>query len=274
MRGAHKFMQVTDGFKALSSDQRAQYDRDGVLSPIRVLASDEALFYRTALEDLETRLGKQQDYAGWCHLYFRWAYDLATHPGVLDVVEDILGPDLLIRATLILCKHPHDPRNVSWHQDGYHSGFDQIPTTSAWIALSDSTSENGCMRVIPGSHKEGALDHVMLESEEALLRKGAEVQVEVDETRARDLVLKAGEMSLHQVHIIHGSNPNRSDRKRVGFIVRFVTPEFRQTNAPVVRARGTADCRHLPLLQEPPSGSVGEGIAAWRAFLRQRNELG
>jgi len=252
--------------KAFSAEQAARYERDGAVFPVRVLTADEAARYRAEFEKLESRVGAARGYLAWSHLFFRWAYDLARTPSILDAVEKLIGPDVLIYSTLILCKYPHDPSLVRWHQDGTHSGLYLSPTVSAWVALSDSTPENGCMRLIPGSHRLGRLPHAASSAADNLLKNSDEVQVEVDEATASDVVLSAGEMSLHHYSIIHGSNPNLSDTKRVGFIIRFVTPRFTRADAPFVRARGAGDCPHLELLREPPSGGFEDNFAAWVAF--------
>jgi len=152
-----------------------------------------------------------------CHLFFRWAYDLATHPGVLDILEDLLGPDLFVHSTRIFYKHAHDPSYVSWHQDGRYSSLNSKPAPSAWIALSESTTENGCLRVVPGSHRSGVHPHVETFAADNLLNHGEEISVEVDEPKVRNFVLEPGEMSLHHVNLVHGSNPNHSDCSRIGF---------------------------------------------------------
>jgi len=255
----------------LSQEQMRQYYRDGALFPISVLSTDEVSRFRVGFEQLEARLGGQQKYLGWSHLFFPWAYDLATHPAVLRVIEGILGPELIVQGTLILCKYPWDPAYVSWHQDGAYSGLPPASSTSAWIALSESRVENGCMRVILGSHREGVLPHLEIRAQNNLLGHGEEVQVGVDENRASDVVLKAGEMSLHQNQIIHGSQPNRSGTKRIGFIVRFTTPQYSRSADPVIRARGQHDCGHLQLLAQPPAGAIEAGITAWKEFLRLRS---
>ncbi len=262
---------------AFSAEQVARYERDGAVYPVRVLAPDEAGRCRAEFEKLESRLGAARGYIAWSHLFFRWAYDLARTPSILDAVEKIIGPDILVYSTLILCKYPGDPSLVRWHQDGTHSGLYLSPTVSAWVALSDSTAENGCMRLIPGSHRLGRLPHAASAAADNLLKNSDEVQVEVDEAAARDVVLRAGEMSLHHYSIIHGSNPNLSDAKRVGFIIRFVTPEFPRADAPFVRVRGEGACTHLGLLREPPSGGLEDNFednfAAWKAFNGSRERV-
>lgn len=250
--------------KRLSKQQLSRYDREGVVFPIPVLTAAEADTYRAAFEELEDLAGGNLKRVGGAHLFFRWAYELATHPAVLDAVSDMLGDKLLIAGTLIFCKYPHDPAYVSWHQDSLYSNWHLMPTTSAWIALSDSTAANGCMRVIPGSHLHGLVAHRLAPTTMNLLDKGQEVESDVDEARATDLVLRAGEMSLHHGNLIHGSSPNRSDVKRLGFIVRYITDQFRKSAQPVLRARGSSDCSHLNLTKAPPDVSIPEAFTAWK----------
>lgn len=246
--------------KSLLPEQVERYERDGVLFPIPILSDDEVLTFRAAFEQLEAQLGGNQRYVPWTHLYFRWAYDLATHPLLLDAAEDILGPDILIYGTLILCKYPQDSSRVDWHQDGSHSA-------SAWIALSHSSAESGCMRVIPSSHRNGRFPHAKSHSEDNVVTQ--ELQIDVDESLAEDVVLRAGEVSLHHNNIIHGSRPNRSGAKRIGFIVRFITPKFEKSAGPIIAARGQAGCHLLNLLDQPPTAGIEENISAWREFIKK-----
>jgi non-heme Fe2+,alpha-ketoglutarate-dependent halogenase len=259
--------------KKLSSAELERYRRDGVLFPIPVLSAGEIDRFGAAFFDLERRLGGKPSaqQLAQTHLHFRWAYDLATHPGVLDAVEDVIGPDILIWTVSIFPKHGHDPAYISWHQDGTYWGLDSTRVTTAWIALTDSTVENGCMRVVAGSHTRPIMPHRETYAEDNLLSRGQEVQVDVKEEDATDVVLRAGEMSLHHVNIIHGSNPNRSAGRRVGFAIRFTTPATRQAGErPVaVLARGRDDHHHFELLDEPPSGSIEDGIEAQARSARQ-----
>lgn len=263
---------IAHGSHALSAGQFARYERDGAIFPLPAIHSDEARRCRAEFERLDARHGAGRGYLAWSHLYFRWAYDLARAPSILDAVETIIGGDILIYSTLILCKYPRRPSLVRWHQDGTHSGLHLSPTVSAWVALGDSTPENGCMRLIPGSHRLGRLPHAASLSAEDLLKNSDEVQVEVDEATACDVVLQAGEMSLHHYSIIHGSNPNLSDAKRIGFIIRYVTPQFPRAGTLFVRARGAGDCSPLELLREPPSGDFEDNFAAWSAFIENNSD--
>src|SRR3954464_5985046 len=223
-----------------------------MLFPIPVLSPAEVARFRSAIEEMEARLGGRLRRMDHCQLFFPWAYELATHPAVLDVVEGLLGPDLFVHSTRIFSKPPHDSSFVSWHQDGTYSALNSKPAPSIWIALADSTVENGCVRVIPGSHRQTKLPHVETFAPDNLLNHGETVAAEVDESRAVDMVLAAGEISIHHVNLIPGSNPNRSATRRLGFAITFVTPAAGESNLPVLHARGRRDGGHrLPIAQPP-----------------------
>ncbi len=256
--------------KILSDAQIGDYERDGCLCPVTVLAPGDAQRFREALEQQEQCMGGYLKRMDNCHLFFRWAHELAMHPGVLDVLEDILGPDLFVHSTRIFYKHPHDPSYVSWHQDGIYSKLNSKPAPSAWIALSDSNQENGCLRVVPGSHRSGKQPHVETYAANNLLNHGEEISVQVDESTVRDLVLTPGQMSLHHVDLIHGSNANQSDKKRIGFAVSYITPEVRRSHMPVIRARGNSNDHEFELTQGPPELSIAEAILAHEEYVNRR----
>ncbi len=255
--------------KALSPVQVEHYGHHGFYAPIPVLSPDQVVRFRSGLEEMLARLGGERKRVDHCQLFFRWAYDLVTHPAILDVIEDLLGPDILVQSTRVFCKPPHDPAYVSWHQDGRYSGLNACPALTAWIALSDSTIENGCLRVVPGSHKQGLYPHTETEAKDNLVNHGQEVAIDLAEAHVKDVILKAGQMSVHHVNLIHGSEPNRSDTKRIGFSVSYITPEVQHSALPVIRVRGRDDYDHLEFLKEPPSGSLEEGIADHAEYLRQ-----
>src|SRR5262245_18898333 len=240
--------------KALQSEDIACYRRDGFFAPVRVLSEREVAEYLSNFEQLEASLGPGPEPVRLAHLTCRWAYDLATHSSVVDVAEDLLGPEILVHSTIIFYKTAGSPVYVSWHQDGLYPGLRVRTLTSAWIALTNSRVENGCLRVLPKSHRYGVLPHTERKARDNLLNRGQTIS-DVDENKAIDVELRAGEMSLHDVNLIHGSRPSRSSTKRVGFVVRFATPEMRSPNHAVVRLRGNADCAHLDLLTSPPSSN-------------------
>lgn len=252
----------------LTRQQREEYERDGVVFPVRVFSADEAARFRGALDSLSDQCGagalKRFDNL---HLFFDWAYRLVTHDALLNAVEGVLGGDILVEATVVFYKPPRDSSYVSWHQDSLYSGWHLTPSVSAWIALTPSHRANGCMRVVPGSHKRGLLDHQIIRDDPNLLnRRGERVEMAVEEAEAVDVRLRPGEMSLHHSNIVHGSNPNTSDEPRVGFIVRFVTNQTTNHDRPMLHVRGRADCTHLNLAKPPAEMDQQTAFSAWRAF--------
>jgi non-haem Fe2+, alpha-ketoglutarate-dependent halogenase len=203
---------------------RERFLRDGAVFPIPVLTAEEVARYRAEVEALERAEGGPIVRRDRLHELTAWGFELMTHPRVVDAASAILGPEIISWGTLLLRKQPRDPSFVAWHQDGEYADFlDGVPALSAWIALSDSTPANGCMRVVPGSHRR-RLEHAERHAPGNLLLQGQEIAVEVDESEAVDIVLKAGEMSLHDFNVVHGSRGNSSDAPRTGFIVRYSTP--------------------------------------------------
>jgi len=253
----------------LSKQQLSQYDRHGIVFPIKVFSPNELSEVRGAIESIVYNCGNLKRLDN-LHLFFDWAHRLVTHDALLDVIQDVLGADILVYGTLVFSKPPRDSGYASWHQDSVYSGLHLTPSTSAWIALTPSHPANGCMRVIPGSHKQGLQRHTNVRDDFNLLRRGEQITT-VDESRAIDVVLRPGEMSLHQSTIIHGSNPNTSDESRIGFIVRFVTNRITNRERPMLRARGRADCSHLILSEPPPEMDQKSAFAAWRAFSTGQN---
>ena len=254
--------------RGLSRQQLDIYDRDGIVFPVPVLSPEEVSHYHSALKLLiDTYFGGSFKRIDNLHLFFNWAYRLATNSALVDAVESILGSDILIYATLIFSKPPRDSSYVSWHQDSAYSNLHLTPSVSAWIALGVSNADSGCVRAIPGSHKLGALKHGNDYSEANLLQRGECVDFEVYESRAVDVVLQPGELSLHQSNVIHGSNPNRMNEPRTGFIVRFVTSQF--TCPPglyLMRVRGEGDCYHSDLALPPDEVDQASAFDAWQNF--------
>lgn len=239
------------------------FANDGVAFPLGVLDDEEVLRFRGEYDRLAEAHGGSLKRFDRAHLFFRWAYDLALHPRVVEAVSSILGDDVVVWGSLILSKPPHDDGYVAWHQDGAYAGFlGEATAVSAWIAFSESNAESGCMRVIPGSHRL-RLAHAVRDEPRNMLSHGQEIAVEVDEREAVDIVLRPGEMSLHHVDIIHGSNANRASWARTGFIVRYTTPQMLRSVTPVLIARGRT-VTHLDVLHEPPSDDFDTALANYR----------
>ena len=135
--------------------QVEDFERDGVVSQENVLSGAEVVRYRMEvrrlLDGISPELRSIQ--FGQAHLYFRWAYQLVRHPRILKIIEPLIGPDILAHSSTIFYKAPRDPGFVSWHQDGYYWGLEPPELVSAWVALTDSTRANGCLRAVVGSHE-------------------------------------------------------------------------------------------------------------------------
>jgi non-heme Fe2+,alpha-ketoglutarate-dependent halogenase len=222
--------QAEEMMKMLTEAVIRQYQDDGYYAPIRVMPRAEADALRARLEAFEAGAGAVL--AGKLrhktHLLFTWLNDLVRHPGILDAVEDVIGPNILCWGSSFFIKEPRNPGFVSWHQDSTYWGLDPADVVTAWVALSDSTAANGAMRVIPGTHKLDQVPHHDTFRPENLLSRGQEIMVDVDDRQAAMLELSAGEMSLHHVRLIHGSDPNPSPQRRIGFAIRYIPTTVRQ----------------------------------------------
>jgi ectoine hydroxylase-related dioxygenase (phytanoyl-CoA dioxygenase family) len=254
--------------KRLREEQRAQYFDEGILWPVDVLMPGEVAFYRGALEETERALRGKLKRIDNAHLHFRWAWDLALHPAILDAMEDLLGPDVVIHSSRIFYKHPHDPAFVGWHQDGLYTKLDTDFAPSAWIALSESNAENGCLRVIPRTHRSGKFAHRETFAFDNLSNHGEQIEAEIDESLAVDVTLQAGQMSVHHVNAIHGSQPNSSGTKRIGFSASYISPDVAAGDMQMVWARGRTDLRHARVVEQPPTSDIDSGIASHAEYVR------
>lgn len=262
----------------LSSVAAANFQRDGFVFPVDVLTPEEVAVYRDQCLQLDANTPSAPlSWRTHLHLHFRWAYKLATHPRVLDAVECLLGPEIMILSTIMFVKNP-GPEFVSWHQDGRYLIRDRgsVLSLTAWIALTESSASSGCLRAIPGSHKVGPLPHSYTHEKNNMLLRGETVDAEVDETRVVNLPLHQGQMSLHHVDTIHGSQPNRGVEKRIGFTVRYAHPRVAAVrfSAPGLRARGSATSGNCVVLERLPSASFTEGLASLEAAVRKTTSMG
>ena len=216
---------------ALDAAQIAHYRARGYVFPVPALTLAEAADYRQTIEEFERR---SELVAGHVirnkgHLKLTRLYNLIFHPKVLDAVESVLGPDILCWGSSLFVKEGNDPGFVAWHQDSYYWGLEPDDVVSAWIALYPSNLENGAMRVIPGSQTMPPLSHRKSAAQSAnMLFTHEELADDVDESKAIDITLAQGDMSLHHIKILHGSPPNRSNGRRMGYAIRYVAPYVKQ----------------------------------------------
>ena len=231
--------------KLLSETAAAQFWRDGFLFPVPVMSAAEALGYRRQMEAYEATTGGpiQSNRRHKVHLLFRWAQELVRQRKILDAIEDLLGPNILCWTTNFFIKEANTPSFVSWHQDATYWGLDPDDVVTAWVALSDCPVESGAMKFVPGSHRWPQLPHVDSFHQDNLLSRGQEIAVEVDDAKGVMVLLKAGDVSLHHVKLVHGSGPNTTDDRRIGLAIRYIPPHVRQLkvrdSATLVRGHDT-----------------------------------
>ena len=251
--------------KMLSPATVERFRETGFHFPAEALTRDEAASYRRRLEACEAASGGplKGNSRHKVHLLFPWAQELIRHPRILDTMEDLLGPDILCWSTSIFTKEPHTPGFVSFHQDSTYWGLEPKIAVTAWVALSDCPVESGPMRFVPGSHKT-QLSHRDTFHKENLLTRGQEVEAKVDEATAATVVLRAGEMSLHHVMLVHGSGPNDSDDRRIGVAIRYVPTSVRQMKVRdcATLVRGQDRFGHFDLEPAPQADNDPAGIAA------------
>jgi non-haem Fe2+, alpha-ketoglutarate-dependent halogenase len=264
--------------KQLAPETVEAYKRDGILFPLRVMDEATAAGMRAKVEALAAAEGGKLSRATnqKPHLLLPWLADLVRHPAVLDPVEDILGPNILCWASGFFWKQPRDPAFISWHQDSTYWGLSHADIVTAWIALTPSTPESGCMQVVPGTHHREQVAHKDTFAENNLLSRGQEIAVEVDPADVVDVVLQPGEMSLHHVRLFHGSEPNRSALPRIGFAVRYIPTYIRQTagardSATLVRGEDTFG--HFDLEPRPAVDFDPACVAFHRAMLENAEKI-
>lgn len=209
--------------KLLTEAQRQQFEAQGYLHPLRAFGAERAAACRERIEAYERAVGHDANRTLKIkgHLAFPWLMEIATEPALLDAVEDLIGPDILLFGSSIFAKDAHDPRYVSWHQDSAYFGLTPHREVTAWVALTESSSLHGCLRVAPGTHRGPALEHVETYAADNMLAKGQSL-LGIDEAAAVEMPLQAGEFSLHHEQTAHSSLPNRTAERRIGFAFFFI----------------------------------------------------
>jgi len=254
--------------KHLTDAQISEYRECGFLSPVDVMSESEAAGILAELEEIE--LSCAQHLAGKNrnnpHLVFTCFDALAFNKIVLDVVEDLLGPDIALWGSVLFIKEPQSSQFVTWHQDATYMGMASNDFVTPWIALSPSNVDTGCMAMIPGSHLQNIKPHDDTYGEDNILTRGQVVR-DVDESSAVDLILKPGQMSLHHAQTVHGSKPNTSQQRRVGFALQsFMPSNVRQTIGQNfwLPARGLPPVGDGVTFLSRPTGNLGEKAIAER----------
>jgi hypothetical protein len=236
-----QFSPVVNSPCTLTAEQISHYNRHGYVQPFDILSGAEVAATRQYIDGLMQDAGDKGAYGINCYqARLAGLWDIATNSRILDLVEDIIGPNILCWATAILSKAPHDPKRVPWHQDASFWKLTPARTVTVWLAIDDADESNSAMQFIPGTHNNGAL----------AMRKSDGASVFHIETEGADDLgqpftnsLKAGQASLHADMLVHGSQPNVSDRRRCGFTLRYCPPEVQIVDAEWARGVEAILCR-------------------------------
>jgi hypothetical protein len=258
----------------LTQAQIGEYAEKGYLFPFPALSAAEAAAFRARIEAFEANHG---DRAGQIlrqksHVVLTFAAELVRLEPVLDKVQSLLGPNILCWSTSFFIKNPGDKKFVSWHQDAQYWGLEGDKMVTAWIALSPSSQESGCMRFIPGSQRK-VLEHRDVPNKTNMLTRGQEIAAVVEEAVAADVCLAPGQFSLHHELMVHGSNDNRSNERRIGFAVRYIHPAARQVvdaKDSATLVRGVDDYGHFEPEPRPRADMAPEAVEYLERLLSER----
>ena len=219
--------------KLLSEAQVSGYARDGYVSPIDVLSAAEVQAFRQDLEDWETQRGQAIDFPekSKSYLLFNWADQLVHHPRILDAVEDVIGPDILVYHSTLFLKEAQTPAYVRWHQDSPYFYLSPHLHVTAWVALSNASIEAGCMQVLPGSHEWGVFEHDDKPEPMNMIRRGQGISGRFDDVKGTHIPVGPGQMSLHHTDLVHASGGNDSDDRRIGFAISYIPAHVKPVGA-------------------------------------------
>jgi len=204
----------------LSSNQLKQYEDEGFVSPINIFSKDKANEIRNEIELIENKMPEELKNSGRynAHLISPLLDEVTHNSKILDAVQSLIGEDILVCGTTLFIKNPNEKGFVSYHQDAKYIGLEPHNWVTAWVAITDSNEKNGCMRMWSGSHKDNLRDHDQKFNEGNLLTRGQTVK-NVPKEETTPLVLEAGQMSLHHPTVVHGSELNNSNDRRIGFVI-------------------------------------------------------
>ncbi len=207
--------------KLLTPEQVRQYREKGYVSPVRAVPREQAGAWRKLLEDGERSHGLAAEQRRKMYLYLKWVDDVVRHPRILDAVEDLIGPDILVYTLTLWMKEPRTDAFISWHQDSTYFGLSPAEHVTAWVALSPSSHASGCVQVVPGSHLGGQIPHGQEKHAANMFATGQSIHV--DPKAPMDyLLLEPGEFSLHHTYLFHNSMPNGSDDRRIGLGISYI----------------------------------------------------
>tara|TARA_B100000768_G_scaffold164162_1_gene165900 strand:- start:873 stop:1700 length:828 start_codon:yes stop_codon:yes gene_type:complete len=241
----------------LSANQLKQYKDEGFVSPIDIFSNDRANAIRKEIELIEEKIPGELNKSGRynSHLISPLLDEITHDFKILDAVQSLIGKNILVCGTTLFIKNPNEKGFVSYHQDAKYIGLKPYNWVTAWVAITDSNEHNGCMRMWAGSHKEDLKEHDQMFNEGNLLTRGQTVNnVPIDKTIP--LVLKAGQMSLHHPTVVHGSGLNKSNDRRIGFVIQsYIGTAVKQVlgKNSVQLARGIDEFKYHKTIGRPKS---------------------
>ncbi len=241
----------------LSSNQLKQYQDEGFVSPINIFTEEKAKEIRDEIEFIEKKIPGELEKSGRynAHLISPLLDEVTHNSKILDAVESLIGVNILVCGTTLFIKNPNEKGFVSYHQDAKYIGLEPYNWVTAWVAITDSNEINGCMRMWPGSHKNNLKEHDQKFNEGNLLTRGQTVKnVPVEKTTP--LILKAGQMSLHHPTVVHGSEQNKSNDRRIGFVIQsYIGTNVKQIlgRNGVQQARGVDEFNYHEKIERPLS---------------------
>ena len=204
----------------LSANQLKQYKDEGFISPLNIFSKEKAKEIRNEIELIEKEIPGELERSGRynAHLISPLLDEVTHNSKILDAVQSLIGKDILVCGTTLFIKNPNEKGFVSYHQDAKYIGLEPHNWVTAWVAITNSNEHNGCMRMWSGSHKDNLKQHDQRFDKGNLLTRGQTIK-DVPETETTPLILSAGQMSLHHPTVVHGSDLNKSDDRRIGFVI-------------------------------------------------------
>jgi hypothetical protein len=261
--------------KALTEQQVRNYHTNGFLFPIPVLTPAEVAARMQDIERLEARIGTplskaHKKYRSGSYNFLPWVEGLCRHPRILDAVEDVIGPDILVYWATFFIKEPNSPAFTAWHQDSTYFGLEPHEHVTAWVALTDASELAGCMEVLPPHGPPRQYHHVQGTLEHSINAAGQTIVEPLDESGITAMSLQAGEMSLHHTLCPHRSAPNRAHHRRIGYGISYIPAHARvqgpfRMSALLVRGenKGNFDLLPSPRAEfDPAAVEVGERFFA------------
>ena len=239
----------------LSLNQLKQYKDEGFVSPINIFSKEKAKEIRNEIELIENKVPGELEKSGRynAHLISPLLDEVTHNSKILDAVQSLIGENILVCGTTLFIKNPNEKGFVSYHQDAKYIGLEPHNWVTAWVAITDSNEKNGCMRMWSGSHKDKLKEHDQKFNEGNLLTRGQTVK-NVSKEKTTPLILEAGQMSLHHPTVVHGSELNKSNDRRIGFVIQsYIGTNVKQVLGKngVQLARGVDEFNYHEIIGRP-----------------------